>query len=66
MSQNFAHFVGKFGIHNPIILDSFKFAVPLLLSFAGVGYWLGVQLYKYMQLLVTQYSSKFYTLKDRM
>ena len=29
MSRNFAHFVGQFGIENPIILDSFKFSVPL-------------------------------------
>ena len=30
MSQNFARFVGQFGIKNPIILGSFKFSVPLL------------------------------------
>ena len=30
VSQNVEHFVGQFGIQNPIILDSFKFAVPLI------------------------------------
>ena len=29
MSQSFRHFVGQFGIQNPIILDSFKLSVPL-------------------------------------
>ena len=29
MLQNFAHFVGQFWIQNHVILDSFKFSVPL-------------------------------------
>ena len=29
MSQNCAHFVGQFGIKNPILLDRFQFSVPL-------------------------------------
>ena len=33
MLQNFAHFVGQFGIQNLIISDSFKFSAPLLGSF---------------------------------
>ena len=32
MSRNFARFVGQFGIQNPIILDSFKFSVPLAIG----------------------------------
>ena len=35
MLQNFANFVGQFKIQNPIILDSFRFSVPLL--FANLG-----------------------------
>ena len=30
MLQNFARCVGQFEIQNPIILDSFKFSVPLV------------------------------------
>ena len=30
MSSNFARFVGQFWIQNPIILDGFKFSVPLI------------------------------------
>ena len=36
MSQNFARFVGQFEIQNPIILDSFKFSVPLLTQPVGI------------------------------
>ena len=32
MSQNFACFFGQFWIQNPIIVDSFKFSVPLSLA----------------------------------
>ena len=39
MSQNFAHFVGQFGIQNTIILDSLKFSVPLARSQFYVEMW---------------------------
>ena len=35
MSQNFARFVGQFEILNPIILDGFKFSVPLVFQEAS-------------------------------
>ena len=35
MLQNFTHFVGQFGIWNPIILDSVKCWVPLALAWVN-------------------------------